>query len=1026
MDDRVKKQDLMDTNNEQNYLAALENLNTAIMMVDTDLNIIFINHESEKLLKSLEKDFKKTWRGFKGTKDYLIGRCIDQFHQDPSHQRKILKDPQNMPYLASIEVGEVKIQLNVSARINQNGDYMGATLEWSDITQKVASENAVTQLQGAVEGSQTPMMMIDRDLKITYANPATYRLLKSLEKTMQGVWKGFHATEKYLMGKCIDDFHKDPKHQRKILSDPSNLPHKTNIKIGDATIELNVAAIMDAKGNYVGSSLEWSDVTEKVAAENAIARLQGAVEGSQTAMMMVDRDLRITYANPASYELLRKLEDTMQGVWPDFKATEEYLSGKCIDDFHKDPKHQRKILSDPSNLPYKTNIKIGDATIELNVAAIMDAKGNYVGSSLEWSDVTEKVQSENAVARLQGAVEGSQTAMMMVDRDLKITYANSTSYQLLKSLESEMQTIWRGFQATEEYMIGKCIDDFHKNPAHQRKILSDPTNLPYKANINIGEAIIELNVGAIVDAQGNYVGSSLEWSNITEKVAADKEVGRLISAVEGMSTNLMMADPDGFINYMNPSIKKMLRRREKAIQEVFPQFSVESVIGTNFDSFHKNPAHQRSLLHPENLPYQADIKVGPLSFKLIAVALRDKNENYLGTAVEWIDTTDAVSAQEQVENLITLASKGELKERLDSEAFDGFMKNLSSSINTMLNTVVEPIENCQEVLELLAAGDLQKNMDGAYQGMFAQLQKAINSSINNLRKMVNDILEASNNISTSSSEIAQGNIDLSSRTEEQAASLEETASSMEELTSTVRENAESANKVNKIALKAMEHAENGGEVVNEAVQAMQEISDASREIADIIGVIDEIAFQTNLLALNAAVEAARAGEQGRGFAVVATEVRSLAQRSSSAAKDIKTLINNSVRKVEQGSQLVNDSGHKLRDIVISVRNVTQLIQEISTASKEQASGIEQINQSISQMDTMTQQNSALVEQAAAAAESLSDQSDTLMTLMEFFKTDEASSIYNAKPRITTPTKTINYKEPLEVSTKEGDSDWETF
>ena len=541
----------------------------------------------------------------------------------------------------------------------------------------------------------------------------------------------------------------------------------------------------------------------------------------------------------------------------------------------------------------------------------------------------------------------------------------------------------------------------------------------------IGEGKLDNEIDNSNKDEFGQLFRALDEMQKTLKESASR-VGSLVSAVEGMSTNLMMADPDGVINYINPSIENMLRHREVELKEALPNFSVDELVGTNFDAFHKNPAHQRKLLKPENLPYNASIEVGSLSFDLIAVALLDDSGNYLGTAVEWIDTTEQVNAQEQVEDLIQKASRGDLTDRLDAESFDGFMRNLAQGVNTMLDTVVEPIENCQAVLEQLAAGNLQENMTGTYHGMFEQLQSSINTSIDNLRNMVGEIMETSSHVSSSAKEISQGNTDLSQRTEEQASSLEETASSMEELTSTVKENAEAATKANNLSTETMKQAESGGDVVAEAVKAMKDINDASREISDIIGVIDEIAFQTNLLALNAAVEAARAGDQGRGFAVVAAEVRNLAQRSASAAKDIKTLISNSVNKVDQGSQLVNDSGQKLNDIVDSVRNVTQLVKEISNASEEQASGIEQVNQAIMQMDNMTQQNSALVEEAAASAESLNEQAGNLMELMSFFKTGDESGKRSAE--IVSPVKPASNATARQTRSVAVpvDEEWEEF
>jgi methyl-accepting chemotaxis protein len=300
------------------------------------------------------------------------------------------------------------------------------------------------------------------------------------------------------------------------------------------------------------------------------------------------------------------------------------------------------------------------------------------------------------------------------------------------------------------------------------------------------------------------------------------------------------------------------------------------------------------------------------------------------------------------------------------------------------------LEEAARVITALSAGDLTQRMDGSYDGGFARLQAELNASMETLHSTVQQIRSASSSITSAAGEISQGNTDLSQRTEEQASSLEETAASIEELTSTVKQNADNAREASQLAVSAREQATRGGEVVQTAVVAMGAINESSKKIADIIGVIDEIAFQTNLLALNAAVEAARAGEQGRGFAVVASEVRNLAQRSAGAAKEIKTLINDSVRKVDEGSKLVNASGLTLTEIVTSVRRVADIIAEIAAASAEQSSGIDQVNKAVGQMDQVTQQNAALVEEAAAAAESLDDQARALLEVVGFFETGDAA------------------------------------
>ncbi|MFJ9449227.1 methyl-accepting chemotaxis protein [Herbaspirillum sp. NPDC101397] len=301
--------------------------------------------------------------------------------------------------------------------------------------------------------------------------------------------------------------------------------------------------------------------------------------------------------------------------------------------------------------------------------------------------------------------------------------------------------------------------------------------------------------------------------------------------------------------------------------------------------------------------------------------------------------------------------------------------------------ISRPLTEALKVARQVADGDLTADIRQNSEDETGQLLGALRQMNDNLLRIVGSVRQGTDTIATASSEIASGNLDLSSRTEEQAGSLEETASAMEELTSTVKQNADNARQANQLATTASEVAVQGGTVVGKVVDTMGSINESSRKIFDIISVIDGIAFQTNILALNAAVEAARAGEQGRGFAVVASEVRSLAQRSSAAAKEIKTLIDDSVAKVDVGSKLVEQAGSTMDEVVSSVKRVTDIVGEISSATQEQSTGLEQINRAIAQMDEVTQQNAALVEEAAAAAQSLQEQAGKLAQTVSVFKLD---------------------------------------
>ncbi|MEN5418085.1 methyl-accepting chemotaxis protein [Stenotrophomonas sp. TWI169] len=327
----------------------------------------------------------------------------------------------------------------------------------------------------------------------------------------------------------------------------------------------------------------------------------------------------------------------------------------------------------------------------------------------------------------------------------------------------------------------------------------------------------------------------------------------------------------------------------------------------------------------------------------------------------------------QIQQLAAAAAAGDFSQRGDAQRFQHDFKVMIDHLNTMMEVADSNLGQLSQLLQSIAAGDLTARMDGQFNGVFARMRDDANATVTQLTRIVGQIQASASSITLAAGEIASGNNDLSRRTEQQAANLEETAASMEELTSTVRQNAEHARQANQLAIGAHGVASQGGEVVGQVVTTMSAIEASSKKIAEIISVIDSIAFQTNILALNAAVEAARAGEQGRGFAVVASEVRTLAQRSAAAAKEIKGLIDDSVGKVADGSALVHKAGATMGEIVASVQRVTDIMAEISAASQEQSAGIEQVNQTVVQMDETTQQNAALVEEATAAARAMEEQ-----------------------------------------------------
>ena len=453
----------------------------------------------------------------------------------------------------------------------------------------------------------------------------------------------------------------------------------------------------------------------------------------------------------------------------------------------------------------------------------------------------------------------------------------------------------------------------------------------------------------------------------------------------------MIADADHNIIYVNRTAMEMFRVAEADLRRDLPGFSVDTLIGTNIDTFHKNPAHQRGLLDALTGVHDSNVSVGGRSFDLTVTPVLTDGGDRIGTAVEWQDMTQERAIENEVAQLVRAASDGDFTQRLDEAGKAGFMLELSRGMNSLVETVDQGLSETVKVMSGLAEGDMTRRIEGDYHGSFLRLKRDTNRMADKIAEIAGGIGASTATVRGATDEIAAGASDLASRTEQQASSLEETSASMEQLSATVRQNADNAQQANQLAAAAREAASGGGTVVASAVDAMGKIEGSSQKITEIVGMIDEIAFQTNLLALNAAVEAARAGEAGKGFAVVATEVRALAQRSGQASKEIKELILTSDGQVREGVGLVKQAGESLEEIVTSVKRVADIVSDIAAASQEQASGIDEVSTAVTNMDEMTQQNAALVEETTAALTSAQTQVADLDDLVGFFKTGRTGS-----------------------------------
>lgn len=736
----------------------------------------------------------------------------------------------------------------------------------------------------------------------------------------------------------------------------------------------------------------------------SLVALLGAGNDSLVMMLMAFNLLTVIVGGLLVYLAVRRLQLALGGEPRELRLAAEALADQRLDQALLSPSHNQGLGAQLLRL--RQRLVDGERESEFNV-------------------------------RIRQAVDSADTNIMIADAERNVVYMNDSVRRMLQDAESEIRKDLPNFQV--DGVLNNSIDRFHKNPAHQMQLLERLTST-HRAEIHLGSHTFGLIANPIFARDGRRLGTVVEWKDRTQELELEAAAvfnTRIRQAVDNSSNNIMIADADRNVVYMNKAVEDMLRNAEAQIRRDLPQFDVDRILNGSIDRFHKNPAHQMQLLGNLQGTYRGQITLGDKTFGLIANPIFGAGQERLGTVVEWLDRTHELKAANDVTTLVQAASAGDFSQRIPRDGKEGFFLELANGLNQLMDTSDKGLNDIARVLGAIAEGDLTERVDAEYQGTFLKLKDFCNRTTENLTRMIGEIRGASDTILTASNEIAQGNADLSARTEQQASSLEETASSIEELTSTVRTNTDNAKQANVLAEQATDVATDGGELIRQVVTTMESINQSAQKINDIIGVIDGIAFQTNILALNAAVEAARAGEQGRGFAVVASEVRTLAQRSADAAKDIKQLISDSVAKIEGGNTLVNKSGETMTEIVTAIKRVNDIMSEIAAASVEQASGIEEVNTAVGQMDEMTQQNAALVEEAAAAAESLQSQAGQLQHNVSVFRLDDsgaaASPAPMAPPRPTLrPSSAPLARKPavrpgkVNPPESEDDDDWESF
>ncbi|TGK35067.1 PAS domain-containing protein [Leptospira gomenensis] len=723
--------------------------------------------------------------------------------------------------------------------------------------------------------------------------------------------------------------------------------------------------------------------------EQESLRMRTAVDNVATNIMMADRNLNVVYMNKAIREMFSKAEADIKKQFANFNVGG--LLGMNIDSFHKNPSHQRNLLAQLTDT-FRSSISIGGRDFDLIANPITDSRGNKLGTVVEWSDVTE--QNKNAeqrrieneeLTRVKFALDNVSTNIMMADRNLNIVYMNKAIRTMFSKAETDIQKQLGNFKLNG--LMGTNIDSFHKNPAHQRSLLEKLEDT-FRSSISIGGRSFDLIANPIIDGEGKRLGSVVEWSDVTEqnRMAEERrieneELIRVKVALDSTSTNVMIADNEFNIRYMNKAVIAMFKNGESDIKKQFSHFDLKALVGSSIDSFHKNPTHQRGLLGTFTGSHRASINIGGRSFNLIANPILDSEGKRLGSVVEWSDVTTELSVQEEVEGIVNSAANGDFTKRIVIESKTGFFLNLSQSINQLLEVSNRGLNEVVDALERISVGNLTQKITNEYRGTFGKLKEYSNNTVDKLNEIIGDIIVRSSSLVTSASEVSSTANSLSQGASEQAASVEETTSSLEEMTASIDQNAQNSRQTEQISSKSSKDAEEGGASVIETVKAM-------KQIAEKISIIEDIAYQTNLLALNAAIEAARAGDHGKGFAVVASEVRKLAERSQKSANEISSLASSSVAIAEKAGDLISQ-------IVPSIRKTADLVQEITAASDEQAAGVSEINKAMGQLDQVSQQNASASEELAAISEEMNSQAEQLRESVLFFKISEGDPRYSA-------------------------------
>ena len=828
----------------------------------------------------------------------------------------------------------------------------------NDITTQRQAENTRLRKTTGFENASAAMMIVDRDFVVTDVNQEGRDLLVRNAESFGKIWKNFDPER--IVGTCIDQFHKNPERERKLLSNPANLPFKTDITIGDYKFALSVGGLFNEDGSYGGNTMEWAEVTEARMNAGILAALDRA-----QATIEFTLDGKITGANTNMLDLTGYALDEILGQHHSIMIDEGFAASDDYATFWKN-----LASGKPQDGQFRQYRKDGaEIWIQATYNPIVDGNGKVFKVVKFATDITKQKQEDLINLRKTTGFENASAAMMIVDRDFIVTDVNRETQDLLAKNAAAFKEVWPTFDPAK--IVGTCIDQFHKDPAHQRKLLSDPGVLPYKTDITVGDLKFALNVGGIFDPNGAYVGNILEWADVSEArlnagvlAALDRAQatiefeldGTIITANENFVSTLgygldeirgqhhrMFCDEATAASSEYAAMWQKLARGEFVVgefkrigrdgSEIWINASYNPIVDGNGKPF-KVVKFATDITEEKMRTAEQDGKMAAISRAQAMIEFEPDgtiitaNDNFCnatGYTLDQIkgqhhrmfcdkDYTNSTEYKQFWDHLAAGESEAGKYHRYDKDGNDLWLR---ASYTPIIDDDGKTFKVVKFAVNITPEVELEQEVT----------------------RITNEFAEMSSSISQEADKVASGAQTLGCTTEEINASVEELSASIDSI-------AQNGRHTDEIAQSTRSEADLGAKAIERSIESMDLINASSEEINEIVKVISEIAGQTNMLAFNAAIEAARAGEHGLGFSVVADEVRKLAERSSQATKEISKLIAETVRRVTQGSEVSREAGAAFKKILTGIQETTDSISQISVAANEQQTAARDVAEAI--------------------------------------------------------------------------------